>query len=166
MQNWKNSPHVTMPVTPSLSIGSKKKFITPEWIRGKPPTGVLVAPQTTYHRIRQIASKTVSYRIRNVLIQWFPPFQGHQKVKKPANVIRRLPVVVTRWRFELQTHCLKGNCSANWASGSYASDSLTIITAAQTLVNSCFSRSGPKFPGRRRAPAGARRTIFHCYTVR
>ena len=22
-------------------------------------------------------------------------------------------VVVTRWRFELQTHCLKGNCSAN-----------------------------------------------------
>ena len=25
-----------MPVTPSLSIGSKKKFITPEWIRGKP----------------------------------------------------------------------------------------------------------------------------------
>ncbi len=46
-----------MPVTPALSIGSKKKFITPEWIRGKPPTGVLVAPQTTYHRIRQIASK-------------------------------------------------------------------------------------------------------------
>ncbi len=21
--------------------------------------------------------------------------------------------MVTRWRFELQTHCLKGNCSAN-----------------------------------------------------
>ena len=36
-----------------------------------------------------------------------PPFQGHQKVKKPANVIRRLPVVVTRWRFELQTQRLK-----------------------------------------------------------
>ncbi len=46
-----------MPVTPALSIGSKKKFITPEWIRGKPPTGVLVAPQVAYHRIRQIASK-------------------------------------------------------------------------------------------------------------
>ena len=46
-----------MPVTPSLSIGSKKKFITPEWIRGKPPTGVLVAPRTACHRIRQIASK-------------------------------------------------------------------------------------------------------------
>ena len=24
-----------------------------------------------------------------------------------------LPFLVTRWRFELQTHCLKGNCSAN-----------------------------------------------------
>lgn len=46
-----------MPVTPSLSIGSKKKFITPEWIRGEPPTGVLVAPRTAYHRIRQIESK-------------------------------------------------------------------------------------------------------------
>ena len=46
-----------MPVTPSLSIGSKKKFITPEWIRGKPPTGVLVASRTAYHRIRQIANK-------------------------------------------------------------------------------------------------------------
>ena len=28
-----------MPVTPSLSIGSKKKLINPEWIRGKPRTG-------------------------------------------------------------------------------------------------------------------------------
>ena len=28
--------------------------------------------------------------------------------------------LVTRWRFELQTHCLKGNCSASWASGSLA----------------------------------------------
>ena len=46
-----------MPVTPSLSIGSKKKLINPEWIRGKPPTGVLVAPQAAHHRIRQIASK-------------------------------------------------------------------------------------------------------------
>ena len=39
--------------------------------------------------------------------------QTMQENEKPANVIRRLPVVVTRWRFELQTHCLKGNCSAN-----------------------------------------------------
>ena len=33
--------------------------------------------------------------------------------KSPGN--RKLPRVflVTRWRFELQTHCLKGNCSAN-----------------------------------------------------
>lgn len=46
-----------MPVTPSLSIGSKKKLINPEWIRGKPPTGVLVAPQAAHHRIQQIASK-------------------------------------------------------------------------------------------------------------
>ena len=25
----------------------------------------------------------------------------------------RFAFMVTRWRFELQTHCLKGNCSAN-----------------------------------------------------
>lgn len=35
----------------------QKEVITPEWIRGKPPTGVLVAPQAAHHRIRQIASK-------------------------------------------------------------------------------------------------------------
>ena len=34
-------------------------------------------------------------------------------------------VLVTRWRFELQTHCLKGNCSANWASGSLAGQHAT-----------------------------------------
>ena len=55
-----------------------------------------------------------SYAI--VSFKWIMDIKGS---KKPANVIRRLPVVVTRWRFELQTHCLKGNCSANWASGSW-----------------------------------------------
>ena len=34
-------------------------------------------------------------------------------------------LMVTRWRFELQTHCLKGNCSANWASGSNGWDGRT-----------------------------------------
>lgn len=33
-----------------------------------------------------------------------------EKVQKPVDFRTFL---VTRWRFELQTHCLKGNCSAN-----------------------------------------------------
>ena len=32
-------------------------------------------------------------------------------VKK--DTLFRVSFLVTRWRFELQTHCLKGNCSAN-----------------------------------------------------
>ena len=44
--------------------------------------------------------------------------------------------LVTRWRFELQTHCLKGNCSANWASESYGWDGRiwTYECQSQSLV--------------------------------
>ena len=44
-------------------------------------------------------------------------------VKYTAIKKKRLPkqalFLVTRRRFELRTHCLKGSCSADWASGSY-----------------------------------------------
>ena len=33
--------------------------------------------------------------------------------KKSSRTTEVRDDVVTRWRFELQTHCLKGNCSAN-----------------------------------------------------
>ena len=33
--------------------------------------------------------------------------------KNPGNIKFPGNILVTRWRFELQTHCLKGNCSAN-----------------------------------------------------
>lgn len=42
----------------SFTIGGKRS-ITPEKNRGEPPTGVLpAAPETAYHKIRQIARKT------------------------------------------------------------------------------------------------------------
>lgn len=59
MQNWKIPSHVTsIPVTPSrLRLGAKKHH--PRQNRGEPPTGVLpAAPETAYHKIRQIARKT------------------------------------------------------------------------------------------------------------
>lgn len=41
--------------------------------------------------------------------QWI----GAHKKKKRRSKVSLCSDVVTRWRFELQTHCLKGNCSAN-----------------------------------------------------
>ncbi len=44
-------------------------------------------------------------------------FKKHGKAKAPEKIDFSGALfniaVVTRWRFELQTHCLKGNCSAN-----------------------------------------------------
>lgn len=44
-------------------------------------------------------------------------FKRHGKAKAPEKIDFSGTLfhiaVVTRWRFELQTHCLKGNCSAN-----------------------------------------------------
>lgn len=43
----------------SFTIGGKKKYNHPRKNRGEPPTGVLpAAPETAYHKIRQIARKT------------------------------------------------------------------------------------------------------------
>ena len=36
-----------------------------------------------------------------------------EKHDKNPESPRAFRVLVTRWRFELQTHCLKGSCSAN-----------------------------------------------------
>ena len=38
--------------------------------------------------------------------------------RKSCRKIDRIFCLVTRRRFELRTHCLKGSCSADWASGS------------------------------------------------
>ena len=46
---------------------------------------------------------------RRILLFESPSFQK-KKRKLPNGIFLFL---VTRWRFELQTHCLKGNCSAN-----------------------------------------------------
>ena len=44
---------------PPLSYDWGQRSITPEKNRGEPPTGVLpAAPETAYHKIRQIARKT------------------------------------------------------------------------------------------------------------
>ncbi len=34
-------------------------------------------------------------------------------MQNPLEALELLGDLVTRWRFELQTHCLKGSCSAN-----------------------------------------------------
>ena len=63
--------------------------------------------------------------------------------------------LVTRRRFELRTHCLKGNCSASWASGSYGWDGRiwTYECQSQSLVpyrlatSQCETLPGPGHTG-------------------
>ena len=82
MQNWKIPSHVTsIPVTPSrLRLGAKKHH--PRKNRGEPPTGVLpAAPETAYHKIRQIARAAP----RNCVFESQPPFCPTSAVPKMGN---------------------------------------------------------------------------------
>ena len=65
---------------------------------------------------------------------WF--FESPKRAAKKQIPERVSAFLVTRWRFELQTHCLKGNCSANWASESNGWDGRiwTYECQSQSLV--------------------------------
>ena len=52
----KNSFPCNHAITPSLSIGGKRRLLPPKK-SGEPPAGVLAAPSTAYHKMRQIASR-------------------------------------------------------------------------------------------------------------
>ena len=56
-----------------------------------------------------MSRENILYKIHPVAFRLFES-PAVQKEDHPIGVVFFL---VTRWRFELQTHCLKGNCSAN-----------------------------------------------------
>ena len=83
MQKVSNSSHVTI-IVPPFNRGQKKHH--PRKNRGEPSTGVLpAAPETAYHKIRQIARKTPVRVVRKHHIQQNAP---------AAQILRRRGVLL------------------------------------------------------------------------